>query len=124
MKTIIKLLIVIAIINAAARVGLAAAKYYQLKDQSQQLVTFGGKTTPGDLQNRILAQAEALQLPLVYEDIAVTRDGYRTTAQAAYTQPIEVFPNYKYPVKFEFTVQGVDMGQGVNPGAEHPLANR
>jgi len=124
MKTIIKLLIVIAIINAAVRGGLAAAKYYQLKDQSQQLVTFGGNASPGELQNRILEQATALQLPLVYEDIMVTRDGFKTTAQAAYTQPVEVFPNYKYPVKFHFVVEGINMGQGVNPGPGNPLANR
>jgi hypothetical protein len=124
MKTIIKLLIVIAIINAAARAGLAAAKYYQLKDQSQQLVTFGGNASPGELQNRILEQATALQLPLVYEDIMVTRDGFKTTAQAAYTQAVEVFPNYKYPVKFHFVVEGINMGQGVNPGPGNPLANR
>ena len=123
MKTIIKLLIVIAIINAAARVGLAGAKYYQLKDQSQQLITFGGNSSPGELQNRILEQATALQLPLAYEDIEVTRDGFKTTAQAAYTQPVEVFPNYKYPVTFRFTVEGINLGQGVNPGA-NPLANR
>jgi hypothetical protein len=123
MKTIIKLLIVIAIINAAARVGLAAAKYYQLKDQSQQLVTFGGHASPVELQNQILEQATALQLPLGFDDILVTRDGFKTTAQAAYTQPVEVFPSYTYPVKFQFTVEGINMGQGVNPGG-HPLANK
>ncbi len=123
MKTIIKLLIVIAIINAAARVGLAAAKYYQLKDQSQQLVTFGGNTSPGELQNRILEQATALQLPLGSDDILVTRDGFTTTANAAYTQPVEVFPSFTYPVKFHFTVEGLNLGQGVNPGG-HPLANK
>ncbi|HEY3160402.1 MAG TPA: hypothetical protein VGJ78_15665 [Vicinamibacterales bacterium] len=123
MKTIIKLLVVIAIINAAARVGLAAAKYYQLKDQSQQLVTFGGSISPGELQNQILDRATALQLPLVFEDITVTRDGLKTTAQAAYTQPVEVFPNYKYPVKFAFTVEGINLGQGANQGGGNPLRN-
>jgi len=124
MKTIIKLLIVIAIINAVARVGLAAAKYYQLKDQSQQLVTFGGNTSPGDLQNHILERATALQLPLAFDDITVTRDGLKTTAQAAYTQPVEVFPNYKYPIPFSFTVEGMYLGQGANLGGGNPLRNR
>ena len=123
MKTIIKLLIVIAIINAAARAGLAAAKYYQLKDQSQQLVTFGGNSSPGELQNHILERANELRLPLVFEDITVTRDGFKTTAQAAYTQPVEVFPNYKYPIRFSFSVEGINLGQGVNPGSAHPLRN-
>ena len=123
MKTIIKLLIVIAIINAAARVGLAAAKYYQLKDQTQQLVTFGGNSSPGELQNHILERATELQLPLVFEDILVTRDGLKTTAEAAYTQAVELFPNYKYPITFRFTVEGLNLGQGVNTTGANPLRN-
>jgi hypothetical protein len=122
-KTVIKLLIAFAIINATARVGFAAAKYYQLKDQSQELVTFGGHTLPGELQNQILEKAEALELPLNVEDIQVTREGMHTTATAAYTQSVEVFPNYKYPIKFQFTVDGINMGAGVSPGG-NPLRNR
>jgi hypothetical protein len=123
MKTVIKLLIALAIINATARVGLAAAKYYQFKDQSQELVTFGGNIQPGELQDQIVAKAEALQLPLTSDDVEVTRQGMHTTATAAYTQSVEVFPNYKYPIKFQFTVEGINMGAGISPGA-HPLRNR
>ena len=123
MKTVIKLLIALAIINATARGGLAAAKYYQLKDQSQELVTFGGNIQPGELQDQIVAKAEALQLPLTSDDVEVTRQGMHTTATAAYTQSVEVFPNYKYPIKFQFTVDGINMGAGISPGA-HPLRNR
>lgn len=123
MKTIIKLLIALAIINATARVGLAAAKYYQLKDQSQELVTFGGNIAPGELQNQILEKAEALQLPLSFDDIEVTRAGLHTTAAAAYTQSVELFPNYKYPITFQFKVEGINMGAGIAPGS-HPLVNR
>ena len=123
MKTVIKLLIAAAIINATARVGMAAARYYQLKDQSQELVTFGGNAVPGELQNEILLKAEALQLPLAVDDILVTREGLRTIASAAYTDSVEVFPNYKYPIKFQFKVEGVNMGAGVSPGA-NPLRNK
>jgi hypothetical protein len=122
MKTLIKLLIAAAIVNATARVGMAAARYYQLKDQSQELVTFGGSAVPGELQNEILLKAEELRLPLASDDILVTREGLRTTATAAYTDSVELFPNYKYPIRFQFKVEGVNMGAGVTPGA-HPLRN-
>jgi hypothetical protein len=122
MKTLIKLLIAVAIVNATARVGMAAARYYQLKDQSQELVTFGGSAVPGELQNEILLKAEELRLPLASDDILVTREGLRTTATAAYTDSVELFPNYKYPIRFQFKVEGVNMGAGVTPGA-HPLRN-
>ena len=123
MKTVIKLLIAAAIVNATARVGMAAARYYQLKDQSQELVTFGGNIGAGELQNQILLKAEDLQLPLAAEDIVVTREGLRTWASAAYTDSVEVFPNYKYPIKFQFRVEGINMGAGVTPGA-NPLRNK
>ena len=123
MKTVIKILIAAAIINATARVGMAAARYYQLKDESQELVTFGGNIVPGELQNQILLKAEELQLPLAAEDILVTREGLRTWASAAYTDSVEVFPNYKYPIRFQFKVEGVNMGAGITPGA-NPLRNK
>jgi len=123
MKTVIKLLIAVAIINATARVGMAAARYYQLKDESQELVTFGGNIVPGELQNQILLKAEELQLPLAFDDILVSRQGLRTTASAAYTDSVEVFPNYKYPIRFQFKVEGVNMGAGITPGA-NPLRNK
>jgi len=123
MKTVIKLLIAIAIINATARVGMAAARYYQLKDESQELVTFGGNIVPGELQNQILLKAEELQLPLAFDDILVSRQGLRTTASAAYTDSVEVFPNYTYPIRFQFQVEGVNMGAGITPGA-NPLRNK
>jgi hypothetical protein len=122
-KTVIKLLIAAAIVNATARVGMAAARYYQLKDESQELVTFGGNVVLGELQNQILLKAEELRLPVVSEDVLVTREGLRTTASAAYTDSVEVFPNYKYPIRFQFRVEGLNMGAGVTPGA-NPLRNR
>ena len=123
MNTVIKLLLAAAIINATARVGMAAARYYQLKDESQELVTFGGNVVPGELQNQILSKAEELRLPLASDDILVTRQGLRTTASAAYTDSVELFPNYKYPIKFQFKVEGVNMGAGVTPGS-NPLRNK
>jgi hypothetical protein len=36
-------------------------------------------------------------------------------ASTSYTQPVEVFPNYKYPMKFHFTVDAIGMsGLGAN----------
>ena len=107
MKTIIKLLIAIAVLNGVVRLGLAEAKYYQFKDQSQQLVTFGEEAPVGELQNQIMERATALELPIAFEDIEVTREGQYTRATATYTQAVEVFPNYTYPMTFHFSVEGI-----------------
>ena len=109
MKTLIKILIAVAIINAAGRVGMAAAGYYELKDKSQELITFGGRMAPLDLQDRILAAASDLEVPLQPEDLEVSREGLQTTAIASYTQPVELFPTYSYPINFRFAVKGLAM---------------
>lgn len=118
MKTIVKLLIALAIVNAVVRVGLATASYYEFKDQAQQLVTFGADAPVGELQNHMLERATALDLPVAPEDIEVTREGKRTAASASYTQPVEVFPSYEYPMNFHFTVEGLNLaGLGGLPQA-------
>src|SRR5436853_2038162 len=126
MKTIIKVVIAIALINAAARVGMAYAGFYQLKDQAQELVTFNGaKASDGELQNQILAKAQSLNLPIDVANIDVKHDGLHTMASTSYTQPVEVFPNYKYPINFRFTVDAIGMGGlGANaPGPTVPEKN-
>jgi len=109
MKTIIKILIAIAILNASAHVGMAAAGYYQLKDASQELLTFGAKASPDEIQNHILQKAQGFSVPLEAGDVEVTRDGLRTTAKASYTHGVEVFPNYIYPINFKFSVEALSM---------------
>ena len=109
MSTVIKLVLVAFIVNAAARVGLATARYYELKDESQQLVTFAGSASPNEIHDKILAKASDLNLPVTGEAISVRREGPRTFASADYTQPVEVFPNYIYTMKFNFDVDAVTM---------------
>src|SRR5262249_6992626 len=104
----------------AARTGMAAASYYQLKDQSLQLVTFGAKASPGEIQQQILDKAQDLEVPLDPADVEVSRTGLHTTATASYTQPVEVFPSYIYPLSFHFTVDAFSMagldGKNDRPG--------
>jgi hypothetical protein len=120
MKTIIKVVVAIALINAAARVGLAYAGFYQLKDQAQELVTFGAKVSDADLQNQIVAKAAALNLPIDVANVDVKHDGLHTSASTAYTLPVEVFPNYTYPINFHFTVDALSMsGLGPAPAARN-----
>ena len=105
MKAVIKLLIAAAIINAAARAAMAASGYYHLKDETEQLIRFGSTETTAELHNRILEKAGELELPVASENIEVRREGVRTIATASYTQPVELFPRYKYPVSLSFEVE-------------------
>ena len=105
MKTIIKIAISLAIINAAFHAGEAAWRYYQLKDATQQLIIFGSQEHTTELQHRILEKAAELRVPLLPENLTIHRQGTRTYVDAAYTQPVEYFPNQIYPVDLKFSVE-------------------
>ncbi len=106
MKTFLKLLIALAIVNAAARGAMVTWTFYQFRDTAQQMVIFGATATPAELQNQIVEKATELELPVAPEDVSIRREGPRTWAEAAYTQPVEFFPHYVYPVRFSFEVEG------------------
>jgi hypothetical protein len=108
-KTIIKILIAVAILNAAVHVGMVYSTYYQMKDAALQLVTFGERTAPADIQSQLIQKAAELKVPVNPDDVTVHREAQHTTASMAYTQPAEVFPNYQYPLNFRFSVDAYSM---------------
>ena len=117
MKTIIKLVVAAVIINGAVRVGMAYANFYQLKDAAQQLVTFGAQASLADIQNQMVAKATALNVPLDPANVDVERAGQQTTLTTQYTQGVQVFPNYTYPIDFQISVNAMNMaGLGANTG--------
>ena len=103
-KTVIKLLIVVAMLNALVRVGLVAWSYFQLRDEAQQLIVFGARTSTTELHNEIMAKAEELDVPLEPANLDVRRDGQRTYVSGSYTQPVELFPRFIYPLDLSFAV--------------------
>jgi hypothetical protein len=111
-KTVISVLVTLAVLNAAAKMGMAAYGYFQLKDEAQQLITFGSRSTVEQLHDRILAHAEELDIPLEADNLHVTREENRTFADAFYTQPVEVFPSVTVPVELSFSVDSFAVTSG------------
>ena len=104
MKTIIKLIIAVVILNATARLGMSALTQYQFRDAVQEAVLFGSHETTADLLAAILKEAEERGVALEADDVHVERQGMLTTAEATYTDNIEVFPRYIYPMVWSFKV--------------------
>jgi hypothetical protein len=117
-KTIFTTAIVVIILNAIGHAGMAAWRHFQVRDQAQQLILFGGTTPTADLEWQIAQIAEEFEVPLAREDIVVTRQGPRTVAEAYYTLPVELFPRFFYPIDLSFTVEAFAL-----TGAS-PLPNR
>lgn len=60
-----------------------------------------------------MGKAGDLHLPVLPQDVAVHRQGVRTTANVRYTQPVELFPRYVYPMELEIAVEVVSLYPGV-----------
>ena len=104
-KTIVKILIALAVVNAAVRAGMTASSHYQLEDAAQQLIVFGARVPTAELSNQILDRAMELGVPLEPQNIEVRREGNRTVVDAFYTQPVEFFPTFVYPLDLSFSVE-------------------
>ena len=108
-KTILKLVIVVIILNGLFRTAMLAWDYFQLKDEAQQLAVFGAGTSTEELHNRIMSKAQELDVPLQPENLYVTRDGGRTVVIASYQQPLEYFPSFVYPMDLSFNVEAFEV---------------
>ena len=104
-RTIFTTAIVVIILNAIGHAGMAAWRHFQVRDQAEQLILFGGSLPTGELQTQIAQIAEELEVPIEPQNIVVTRLGARTVAEAYYTMPIELFPRFFYPVDLSFMVE-------------------
>jgi|SRR5688572_2990854 hypothetical protein len=110
MKTVLKLVIAIALVNAVVRGADSAWNYYQLKDAAERALLFGSSLTSQQVHTQIMERASELRIPLNPEDLSVRWRTGRRIAEASYTQPIEFLPNYRYPVLFSFNVDTVVAG--------------
>jgi hypothetical protein len=122
MKTLIKLIIAAVLINAAFRGGTAFLKYYQFKDETQQMVLFGQSVPVRDLTAQILAEAVKRDVPVDDDDVMVSRSGTRTVAEVAYTENVELFPRFIYPVSFSFNAEayGIPGAAGAAAPSQRP----
>ena len=105
MKTLIKLIIAAVIINSVYRCGSVAFRYYQFKDETQRMVLFGQGETVGTLTDQILEEAAKRSVPLDSDGLSVSRQGGRTVADVSYSERVEVFPRFFYPVEFKFSAE-------------------
>ena len=97
MKTLLKLLVVLAVVNGAYRFGMAEYHFSTFKDSTRSILVLGTQSPVETLREQILKRAADLKLPVVPDSVTVTREGVRTTANVSYHQDVEVFPGYKYP---------------------------
>jgi hypothetical protein len=110
--SLVRIALTVAVINAVARVGFAYWAFYQFRDKAEQTAIFGAQEPTWALHAAVMSKADELFLPVEDDQVTVERDGFRTIIEADYTQPIELFPNQTYPMKFSFSVEGFRVNDG------------
>jgi hypothetical protein len=102
---ILKLAVLVAVLNATAQMAIATWKNVQLKDAAQRVVLFGREQRPDFLQDELVTKAAELDLTITPDQISIAQDEVRTVIDVAYINPVEVFPNQFYSMKFSFSVE-------------------
>lgn len=104
MKTLIKLIIAAAVLHATWRTGMAYFRYYELKDDLQQIAQFSGNRSESELHDQALQAARRYDIPLNPSRVAVRREENHTLIEASYDERIELLPAYYYPWRFDMNV--------------------
>ncbi len=112
MKTLFNIILTVIVLNAVVRCGLVAKNYFEFQDATQQAVIFGSDLSVGELDEEIRGRAKEHDVPLPDAGLTLTREGARTVAEVAYTDLVEPFPNFKYPVQLSFKVEAHALATG------------
>jgi hypothetical protein len=104
MKTIIKLVIAALILHGTWRAGTVYLRYYEFRDDVQQIAQFAGRQTDNELLTRVREAAEVHGIPLDSNAATVRRLNNHLLIDATYTEKIEVLPRYFYPWQFKMNV--------------------
>jgi hypothetical protein len=104
MKTIVKLVIAALILHATWRAGTVYLRYYEFRDDVQQIAQFAGRQSDGELTSKVLEAARERGIPLEPGAASVRRQNNHLQIDAVYTEQIELLPRYFYPWQFNMNV--------------------
>lgn len=92
MTTIIKLVLVFALITAAFQGARPMVTNYQFKDAVEQVLLFTPNAPDADVIERIMALAGDYDLPVAAEDISISEHGSDRVVEMTYTKDVEFIP--------------------------------
>jgi hypothetical protein len=103
-RTLVKLLLVLIVLNVLYRFGDAYWDHYQFEDSVQQLAQFSENATSDDVRAKVLELAQAQDIPLSPDNLTVTRVPRRVEVNGLYTRDLVLFPGYVKPWEFKLHV--------------------
>ena len=103
MKTLLKLIVVVIVLNGAYRMGMSEYTHSQLTNSTTSILALSTNTSVEEIKAQILKRAADLDLPVSPDGVLVERESVRTTIKVSYHRDIEVFPRYKYRRDYSIT---------------------
>jgi hypothetical protein len=94
MKTLLKLLVMAAILLATYRIGIVYWDHYQFEDAVKETAQFTDRLNADQLPGKVLDLAEKMEIPLDYEHLKINREQRRVTIDANYRRTVEVLPGF------------------------------
>jgi hypothetical protein len=92
MKTIIKVVIALAVLTAAAQWGLAAWANYQFQDAVHEALIFAPNSTDQEITKEVLELASNEGLPVGAGDVTVRQAGRDLFVDVSYEQDVAFLP--------------------------------
>ena len=104
MKFLIKLVIAALVIHAAYQIGTAYWDHYKFQDAVQQVAQFGESEPVPQIKLRVLELAADNNVPILDENLIVTRQQRRIKVEGHYTRDILLVPGYSRRWSFAIDV--------------------
>lgn len=101
MKTIIKIVIAVALLTACFQAARAALNNFQFEDAAQQRLLFDTRATDAEVVNLVVKLANEYAIPLTDDDVSVSVVGQDRIVEMSYTLNVELLPGiFTYPWTF------------------------
>ena len=102
MKTIIKIVVVLAVLTACFNVGRALMSNYQFEDEVHNGLLFNPRATEQQIVDMVMKTAAEYSVDVDPSNIEVTRRGQDLTVTINYSQTVAVLPGI-YTTEMNFT---------------------
>ena len=103
-RTLIKLVVIVLAGYALYHVADVYWDHYQFEASVQQMAQFAEHDTADQIRDKVMDLANAQDIPLNQEDLAVTRGNRRIEVNAVYVRDVQLLPRYVRHWEFKLHV--------------------
>ena len=104
-KSIIKVLIAVAIANTLWHVASAYLSYYRFEDSVHELALHSADRTESQVKDKVAELAAMYDEPLEADAIEVKKEELHTYVNGSYIKSVNLFPGYDYQLPFVLKVE-------------------